>query len=49
MKCCRHAYHWVFRDNYTAATEERRCYNYEKELEPVSSDNQIYEPIGGRL
>ena len=32
MKCCRHVYCWVFHDNYTAATEEKRRYSYEKEL-----------------
>ena len=38
-KCCQHVYCWVFHDNYTAATEEKRWYNYEKE--PVSLDKQF--------
>ena len=32
---------------YTAATEGIRRYSYEKE--PVSTDEQIYEPISGHL
>ena len=35
-KCGWHVYYWVFRDNYTVATEEKRCYSYEKE--PILSD-----------
>ena len=46
-KCFRHVYCWIFRDDYTAASEGKRYYSYEKEL--VSSDKQIYEPIGGCL
>ena len=30
-KCCRHVYCWVFCDNYTAATEGKRQYSYEKQ------------------
>ena len=47
MKCRLHVFCMVFRDNYTEATEERRCYSYEKEH--VLSDKQIYELISGRL
>ena len=40
-------YCWIFRDNYTAVTEGRKHYSYEKK--PASSDKQIYELIGGCL
>ena len=40
-------YCWVFCDNYTAATEGRIRCSIEKE--PVSSDKQIYKPIGESL
>ena len=38
----------MFCDNYTAATEGRDG-TVMKRKEPVSSDKQIYEPIGGHL
>ena len=44
-KCCLHVYHWVFRDNYTAATEWKRRYNYEKD--PVLSDKQFMSQLMG--
>ena len=45
MKCCQHDYCWEFRDNYTAATEEKRRYSYEKE--PVASDKQYTSQLLG--
>ena len=38
-ECCQYVYCWVFRDNYTAATEGKIRYSYEKE--PVSPDKQF--------
>ena len=39
IKCCRHVYYRVFGDNYTAVTEGKRQYSYEKE--PVLPDKQF--------